>query len=124
MAMKIATRINSIEGGSKLRGRLRGRLPGGFEAGLQSLEAMQIAEKTPMFRRMKQGSRQACTQRNMFFQHDVARFNADLETSLEAGLRADLEAGLATSILNELGASNEIREVNRLRACSGSVKAW
>ena len=67
MAMKIATRINSIEGGSKLRGRLRGRLPGGFEAGLQSLEAMQIAEKTPMFRRMKQGSRQACTQRNICF---------------------------------------------------------
>lgn len=67
MAMKNATRINSIEGGNKLRGRLRGRLPGGFKAGLESLETMQIAAKTPMFRRMKQGSRQARTQRNICF---------------------------------------------------------
>ena len=38
MAVKIATRTNSIEGGSKLRGRL----PGGFEAGLQSLARNEI----------------------------------------------------------------------------------
>ena len=67
MAMKIATRINSIEGRSQLRGKLRGRLPGGFDAGLESLEAMEIAAKTPMFRRMNQGSRQACTQLKISF---------------------------------------------------------
>ena len=35
MAMKIATRINSIGGSKRRQGRLRGRLPGGFEAGLE-----------------------------------------------------------------------------------------
>ena len=53
MAMKIATKINSIGGGSNLRGKLSGRLPGGSEAGLDSLEAMQMLQ--PSFKAAFQG---------------------------------------------------------------------
>ena len=51
MAMKIATRHRRREQAP----RRASRQVASFEAGLESLEAMQIAAKTPMFRRMKQG---------------------------------------------------------------------